>query len=114
MALSALSHEGRGPEIAMPMRARRVLNARQATMACRNMERDLAKSDEPIRWAIWTENPVAQADRIPQKSHVDVETRPMAADASAPRLPTIDASMYCMAMAEIWATIAGKLKSAVS
>ena len=114
MALSALSHEGRGPEIAIPIRARRVLNARQATMACRNMDRDFTKSDAPIRWAIWTEKPVAQADRLPQMSHVDVESRPLAADASAPRLPTIDASMYCMAMAEIGATIAGKLKSAVN
>ena len=40
-------------------------------------------------------------------------TRPMEADASAPRLPTIAASMYCITMEDSWANIAGKLNLSV-
>src|SRR5699024_7465619 len=42
-------------------------------------------------------------------SQVELDTSPMAAEALAPRLPTIVASMYCMAVAETWASTAGML-----
>ncbi len=66
-----------------------------------------------MRWATCTENPVETEAHNPQKSHVVVDTNPMEADASAPRLPTIAASIYCMIMAESWVTMAGTLKAAV-
>lgn len=46
-------------------------------------------------------NPIAAAAHIPQNSQVVVETNPMEAAAFAPRLPTIEASMYCMAIEDI-------------
>ena len=48
--------------------------------------------------------------QLPPISQVDEDTRPMAAVASAPRLPTMPASMYCMAMEVSWARMAGRLK----
>lgn len=51
------------------------------------------RSLAPIRWATCTENPVAAAVHTPLKSHVVVDTSPMDAEAFAPRLPTIEASM---------------------
>ena len=67
----------------------------------------------PRRCATCTENPVAAALHVPQKSHVVVDTNPMEAAASAPSRPTMAASMYCMAMAEICATMLGMLNSTV-
>lgn len=71
------------------------------------------KLPAPMRWATCTEKPEAAATHSPQKSQVVVDTNPMAA-ASAPRLPTIAASMYCMMMYETWVTTAGMLSRAVS
>ena len=70
-------------------------------------------SPAPIRCATCTEKPVAAATHNPQKSHVVVETKPIAADSSAPRLPTIAASIYCMTMEESCAIIAGTLNCTV-
>lgn len=64
----------------------------------------------PIRCATCTENPVAAAAHSPQNSHVVVDTNPMEADAFAPRLPTIEASIYCIAMEDNWAITAGALR----
>ena len=64
----------------------------------------------PILWAACIENPDATAPVIPPNSQVLLDTSPMDADASAPRLPTIDASMYCITMDVICAIIAGILK----
>ena len=47
----------------------------------------------------------------PPINHVDVETRPIAAEALAPRLPTMAASMYCIAMELSSAKIAGMLSA---
>ena len=72
-----------------------------------------AKSPAPILCATWTENPVAAAAHNPQNSHVVVEISPMEAAAFAPRLPTIEASIYCMAIEETCAIMAGTLRYAV-
>ena len=48
-------------------------------------------------------------DEFPPSSQVLVETRPIAADAFAPRLPTMAESMYCITMEEICVKIAGML-----
>ena len=71
-------------------------------------------SPAPTAWAICTVNPVVTAMHSPPNSHVVDETSPMAPDAFAPRRPTMDASMYCMTMDEIWARIAGMLSLTVS
>ena len=47
--------------------------------------------------------------QLPPISHVEDETKPIEAVASAPRLPTIPASMYCIAMDVSCARIAGRL-----
>ena len=52
----------------------------------------------------------ATAAHSPQNSHVVVDTNPMEADAFAPRLPTIEASIYCIAMEDNWAITAGALR----
>lgn len=57
---------------------------------------------------------MAAAEHTPPKSHVVVETSPIEADASAPRCPTIAASIYCMTMDESWAITAGTLSNTVS
>lgn len=54
------------------------------------------------------------AEHVPQKSHSDVETRPMAAAGSVPRRPTIEASIYCMMMLDSWDRIAGRASLAAS
>ena len=77
------------------------------------MERAQSQSSAPIRWATCTEKPVDAAAQSPQKSHVVVDTNPIEAEAFAPRLPTIAASMYCMTMAESWVTMAGTLNATV-
>ena len=66
-----------------------------------------------MRWATCTENPVAAAAHKPQNSHVVVDTNPMEAAAFAPKLPTIDASMYCMAIDDTCAMMAGTLRYTV-
>ena len=68
----------------------------------------------PRRCATCTEKPVVAAEHSPQKSQSVVDMSPMDADALAPRLPTIAASMYCMATVEICAMMAGTLSRAVS
>ena len=63
----------------------------------------------PTSWATCTEKPDDMPTHIPFISHVVEETRPMAPVAAAPRLPTMPASIYCMAMEVSWARIAGRL-----
>ena len=84
-----------------PIPANIRLNIATDRMACRNTARASPSRAAPTWCATCTENPVAAALHVPQKSHVVVDTSPMLAAASAPRRPTIAASMYCMAMAEI-------------
>ncbi len=84
----------------MPIAAKEMLNSNTNGTDWRSMRRAASKSLAPTLWATCTEKPVAAALSNPQNSHVVVETRPMEAEASAPRLPTIEASIYCMAMAD--------------
>lgn len=85
-----------------------------ATSAWRRMARAFVMSPAPMAWATCTENPVAAAEHDPLNSHVVVDTSPMAAAASAPRLPTMAASMYCIRMDDNWAMMAGTLSIRVS
>ena len=66
-------------------------------------------SPAPMRWAHCTVKPMPMEPQRPPKSQVVEATRPMAADPEAPRLPTMEASIYCMTTEEIWARIAGML-----
>lgn len=47
-------------------------------------------------------------------SHVVVSTSPMAAEAEAPRLPTIEASIYCIIVVVSWASMAGVARLSTS
>ena len=69
------------------------LKASVQTNAWRNTCRALTKSLAPIKWATCTEKPNETAEQRPPKSHVADSTKPMDADAAAPSLPTIAASM---------------------
>ena len=64
--------------------------------------------------AAFDEKAVAAAAHTPLKSQVVVDTRPMDAEASAPRLPTIEASMYSMTIEESWASIDGTLNRTIN
>ena len=107
------SQPGSTPLIEMPTTANKELKTSVAVTDWRSIFFAPAKSPAPIRCATWTENPVAAAAHNPQNSHVVVETNPMEAAAFAPRLPTIEASIYCMAMEDTCAIIAGTLRYAV-
>ena len=71
-------------------------------------------SHAPMRWATITEKPTTSARHNPPNSHVLEATRPMEAEASRPNCPTMEASMYCITMEEIWARMAGILSCSVS
>ena len=114
MDSSPPSQRGRLPLIEVPMAASRMLNSAVATNACLSTERALPNSPAPIWCATCTEKPVAEAVQTPQNSHVEVDTSPMDADASAPRLPTMAASIYCITMYETCARTDGMLSLAVS
>ena len=96
----------------MPANARLKMDTER--MACRKTARASARRDAPTWCATCTEKPVAAALQVPQKSQVVVDTSPMLAAAPAPKRPTMAASMYCMAMADICATMLGILSSTVS
>ena len=113
MTLSPPNHWGKAPLTDTPIAANSALNANVEGTERRNMERAQSQSSAPIRWATCTEKPVDAAAQSPQKSHVVVDTHPIEAEAFAPRLPTIAASMYCMTMAESWVTMAGTLNATV-
>lgn len=67
----------------------------------------------PNRCATCTANPAETAEHSPMNSQVVVDTSPMDAEALAPRLPTMAASMYCMVIDEICAMMEGRLNCAV-
>lgn len=71
-------------------------------------------SRAPNEWEACTENPVVKAEHIPQNNHRLVDTSPIAAESSAPRRPTIAASMYCIKMLDNCAIMAGNDKEAVN
>ena len=113
MEISPPSQPGSIPLINTPSAANSRLKAMVADSDCRNTARAPCISPAPILCATCTENPVAAAAHNPQKSHVVVETSPMEADASAPRLPTIAASIYCIIMEDNCAMTAGMLSCTV-
>ena len=51
---------------------------------------------------------------MPPNSQIVVETSPIEAESSAPRHPTIDASIYCITIDDNCASTAGKLSKNVS
>ena len=93
MASFPPSHPGSDPLTAHPTAEAKSPKSSVAANACRRTFLAPAGSLAPIRWATYTENPVAAAVHTPLKSHVVVDTSPMDAEAFAPRLPTIEASM---------------------
>ena len=80
----------------------------------RSTRRAASKSLAPIKWATCTENPSEAAWASPPISHPVVSTSPMAAEAFAPRCPTIEASMKNITVAEICARIEGILRLTMS
>ena len=67
-----------------------------------------------MAWATWTLNPMLAAEASPPNNHPVVSTIPMAAEAFAPRCPTIAASMKNMTVADNWARIDGILRLTIS
>ena len=80
----------------------------------RNTLRAFAKSLEPMKWATCTEKPSDAALVMLPMSHVVLSTRPMAAEAPAPKWPTIEASMKNMSTAVTCAKIDGMLRLTIS
>ena len=78
-------------------------------IACRRTSFASFSRSAPISCATCTENPVAAETHSPPNSQVVLETSPIAAVAAAPRLPTMDASIYCIMIELIWASTAGIL-----
>ena len=68
----------------------------------------------PTLWATPTVKPMPMEVHKPPTSQVVVDTTPMAADALAPKLPTMEASIYSIIIVEIWAIMAGKLRANTS
>ena len=94
MDSSPPSHPGRNGLIAQAIHMAPTPNTEVAAKDCLRTSRALLNSPAPIRCATWTLKPTDAAERIPPKSHVLVDISPMAAEASAPRLPTMEASIY--------------------
>ena len=108
------SISGSSPLMPEPDKAIKSPNTAAATKDWRNTDRALRKSFAPTKCATCTVNPIATALHNPIISHVEVETRPIEAEASAPTLPTMAASIYCMAIEENCATMAGILSCTTS
>ena len=86
----------------------------QQTSDCRSTLRAASKSLAPMKWATCTEKPIFAAEARPPISQPEVSTIPMAAEAFAPRCPTIEASMKNITVAEICARIEGILRLTMS
>ena len=114
MAASPPSHSGKKRLIPIPVMPHKIPNIPTATNACRKIPRARCMSPAPKACATCTEKPVAAAEHNPLKSHVVVDTKPIDAEAFAPKLPTIAASMYCMTIEDNCAMIAGTLSCKVS
>ena len=98
MDSSPPSQPGRNGHIAQAIHIAAKPNTDVAARACLSTSLAIRNSPAPTRCATCTLNPTDAAERIPPKSHVLVDIRPIAADASAPRLPTIEASIYTITM----------------
>ena len=109
ISVPAPSQMGSGPLIPMAAAIRIPEKHSAKTKACFNTCLASRSCLAPIFWAAWTENPVATALHRPFSSHVLVETTPIAADAPAPKFPTMAVSIYCIIMEVSCARIAGTL-----
>lgn len=87
------SHSGSGLLMPTPIPARQKLQSPVTKKACLRTSLALLVSFAPMKCATWTEKEVAMATQSPLKSHVVVDTKPIEAEASAPRLPTMEASI---------------------
>lgn len=67
-----------------------------------------------MKWATWTEKPVDVAPSTLPISQVVDSTRPMLADAAAPKWPTMAASIKNIRTVVIWASMDGTLVSIMS
>ena len=114
MLSSAPSQRGRLPDTALPTSASISPKTIPNTRPCRTRFRASFSSPAPMRCAVWTQKPTVRARHRPPSSHVLEATRPIAALASRPRWPTMDESIYCMAMEETCAKIAGMLNCRAS
>ena len=94
---------------AMPIPISKREIKKDTSIPCFTTRRASSGLAAPIYWATCTEKPVAMAAPIPFISQVLEDTSPIAADALAPRLPTIAESIYCIIMVLIWVRIAGML-----
>ena len=83
-------------------------------MPWRTTARAPAVSPPPSRCATCTEKPMVSMEHTPQNSHRLLFIRPTDALASAPRRPTIEASIYCITMVDSCAIIAGAARRAAS
>ena len=92
------SHTGSFGAMARPASVAHSENSRQDVMPCLTTERALLCSRAPRRWATCTEKPIVTIEHMPQKNHSDELMRPTEADGSAPKRPTMLASIYCMRM----------------
>ena len=86
----------------------------QQTIDCLSTLRAASISFAPMKCATCTENPMFAAEPSPPISQPVVSTSPMAAEAFAPRCPTIEASMKNITVAEICARMEGILKLTMS
>ena len=81
--------------------------ATATVMPCLRSFRAVGYDFAPISCEASTEYPVIPADPRPQKSQIVLDTIPTAAASTAPRLPTMAASMYCIKTFANCARIAG-------
>ena len=81
----------------------------QQSSEWRTTSRARVRSLAPMKWAVCTEKPIEAAPASPPKSQMALSTKPMAAGASAPRLPTIAWSMKNIITLVICANIEGIL-----
>ena len=89
------------------------LSVRLMISPWRNTCRARMKSFAPMKWAACTENPSDMALVMLLKSQVVDSTRPMLAEASAPKCPTMEASMKNIITLVICASIDGILNSTI-
>ena len=85
----------------------------QQSSEWRTTSRARIRSLAPMKWAVCTEKPIEAAPASPPKSQMVLSTKPMAAGASAPRLPTIAWSMKNIITFVICAKIDGMLNKPI-
>ena len=95
------------------MKAMTTLNIRVQISPCRNTCRAFTKSLAPIKWATCTEKPIEAAAVTLPNSHVVLSTKPIEADASVPKWPTMEASIKNINTVVICARIDGILNSTI-